>query len=387
MKSPSSTSVRSIGAGEIKRVSSSPLAKGGATCNEGDCFFIVRNFNAFASMLMHYNNGNNNPTLSSSSSATASETKEDTVTEDDIPVVHIDSNSSLSDGGVGEDDGKVVYDSTTDLAYHDSSEREGAELIRRALTSEEDSALPDIFMPLRHYRAEKGDVDKAINSIKRTLQWRKEFQVEKLVSALENDAKRIPNENDDGEDFAAILRKENETGKIYVRGYDKDGRALMYMRPGRENTLHENNNMRHLVFQIEKAVACSKKNGHGKICLVIDYDGFSISKTPSMSASKRTLQILQQHFCERMYRVYICNPPFVFRSFYSMIKPFVDPVTKQKVCWCVGKNGFDQMVDDVGGPEKAAMQLEACCGGSESLRDFDSVEYNRLPLSVCFDEN
>ena len=98
-------------------------------------------------MLMYYNN--DNPTTSSSSSTTASETR------DDIPVVHTDSNSSLSDRGIGEDEGKVVYDSTTDLAYHDSSEREGAELIRRALTPEEESAMPDNFMPLRHYRAEK----------------------------------------------------------------------------------------------------------------------------------------------------------------------------------------------------------------------------------------
>ena len=228
----------------------------------------------------------------------------------------------------------------------------------------------------------QGDVAKAITKIKNTLRWRKEFQVDKIVSALEDDAKGTPKS---GEDFAAILRNENETGKIYVRGYDKDGRAMMYMRPGNENTMDETNNMRHLVFQLEKAVACSQKNGHGKICLVIDYDGFSISKTPSMSASRNTLTILQDHFCERMFRAYICNPPFVFRTFYNMIKPFVDPVTKQKVCWCVGKQGLEQIVDDVGGAEMAAKQLEKCCGGGD-VRDFDSVEYNQQPLNVAFDE-
>ena len=69
-----------------------------------------------------------------------------------------------------------------------------------------------------------------------------------------------------------------------------------------------------------------------------------------------------------------------------MIKPFVDPVTKQKVCWCVGKKGLEQIVEDVGGSEKAAKQLEKCCGGGD-VREFDSVEYNRLPLTVAFDEN
>ena len=206
---------------------------------------------------------------------------------------------------------------------------------------------------------------------------------------MEDDAKSSnhkPNENEQDEDLAAILREENETGKIYVRGYDKDGRALMYMRPGRENSNNENNMMRHLSFQIEKAVACSGKNGYGKICLVIDFDGHSIANSPTMSASKRTLTILQRHFCERMYRVYICNPPFIFRSFYAIIKPFVDPVTKQKICWCVGQKGLDQIVEDIGGTEKAAVQLEQCTGGIGNVRDFDSVEYNRLPLTEAFDE-
>ena len=240
------------------------------------------------------------------------------------------------------------------------------------------------------FLAIQGDVAKATNAIKHTLEWRKEFQVDRLVSALDDDSTNKNdklNKNEQDEDFAAILRKENETGKIYVRGYDKDGRSMMYMRPGNENTMDENNNMRHLVFQIEKAIACSQKNGHGKICLVIDYEGFSITKTPSMSASKRTLTILQQHFCERMHRAYICNPPFVFRSFYAMIKPFVDPVPRQKVCWCVGRKGLDQVINDVGGIEKAAKQLERCFGGVETLRDFNSVEYNQLPLSIAFDEN
>jgi nicotinamidase-related amidase len=64
------------------------------------------------------------------------------------------------------------------------------------------------------------------------LQWRKEFEVDKIVRSLENaDDDDGGNDGNDGEsiitttDLATILRKENETGKIYVRGYDKDGRV------------------------------------------------------------------------------------------------------------------------------------------------------------------
>mmetsp|Transcript_29195 Transcript_29195/g.79011 ORF Transcript_29195/g.79011 Transcript_29195/m.79011 type:complete len:400 (-) Transcript_29195:328-1527(-) len=388
-RSSSSLSVRSLGTGEI---APSPDCRNGTDQQTDESSFVVRNFRGLRSKWVHCehderNKNGNDPcsTGKPASSGAKSLSKQDTFV----------SSTTDSDREETEEETGHDYDTTTDLAYHNASEKEGAELVRRALTPEEESAMPDEFMPLRHYRAEKGDVAKAIAAIKHTLQWRKEFHVDKIVSALEDDeAKKngINNmeSNDDEEeeeDLATILRKENETGKIYVRGYDKDGRAMMYMRPGRENTMHEDNNIHHLVFQIEKAVKCSQKNGHGKICLVIDYEGFHISKTPPMSTTKRTLDILQRHFCERMYRAYICNPPFVFRSFYAVIKPFVDPVTKEKICWCVGQKGMDQVVEDVGGPAKAETQLEKCCGGGgEKLRDFDSEEYMRLPLTVAFDE-
>lgn len=62
------------------------------------------------------------------------------------------------------------------------------------------------------------------------MQWRKEFEVDKIVRSLENNEDEDDGGND-GEsivtstDLATILRKENETGKIYVRSYDKDGRV------------------------------------------------------------------------------------------------------------------------------------------------------------------
>ena len=183
-----------------------------------------------------------------------------------------------------------------------------------------------------------------------------------------------------------ILLKENETGKLYARGYDKDGRALMYMRPGNENTHDETNNMRHLVFHLEKTIACSEKNGQSKICLVIDYLGFQLRNAPPMSTSRRTLDILQKHYPERMHRAYICNPPFVFRTFWSLIQPFIDPVTKQKICFCSGKKGFAKIVDDMGGEDKAK-HLEKCAGGTEDVRAYDTTEFLlELPFDAAFDE-
>jgi hypothetical protein len=151
--SSSSLSVRSIGTGEIERVSTaescSPMAsksdQNSSEAENEECpLFVVRNFQALTSNFLHWNV----PTSSSSTETTATDTKEAIVAEDDAIAVRTDSNSSLSEG-------EIVFDLTTDLAYHNSSEREGADLVHRALTPEEQSAMPDVFMPLRHYRAEK----------------------------------------------------------------------------------------------------------------------------------------------------------------------------------------------------------------------------------------
>jgi hypothetical protein len=139
---------------------------------------------------------------------------------------------------------------------------------------------------------------KAIASIQHTLKWRQEFGVDTIVQCLQNDG------NDNLSDMATILKRENETGKIYSRGHDAEGRALMYMRPSRENTHVELDNMRHLVWNLEKAIACTRaksaslpgKSEVTKINLMIDYEGFRIRDSPPMSTTKYTLEILQKHY-------------------------------------------------------------------------------------------
>jgi hypothetical protein len=184
-----------------------------------------------------------------------------------------------------------------------------------------------------------------------------------------------------------IMADETTTGKLYVRGHDAEGRACLYMRPARENTNNEANNMRHLVFQLEKAVACTKEEGRrSKICLIIDYDGFRLRDSPPMSTATHTLEILQRHYPERLYRAYVCNPPWVFSTFWAVIKPFVDPVTKTKICFCSGAKGMQKIAEDMGGMERGKRHLEPCAGGTEDLRDFDGKEYLNLPMDVAFDE-
>jgi len=80
----------------------------------------------------------------------------------------------------------------------------------------------------RYMRATKWKFEDAQRRIKGTLEWRRDFKPD-----------LIPPEE---------VRVESETGKIIITGFDCDGRPIIYMRPGRENTQTSPRQLRHLVF-------------------------------------------------------------------------------------------------------------------------------------------
>ena len=186
-----------------------------------------------------------------------------------------------------------------------------------------------------------------------------------------------------------MMRLENATGKIFVRGTTLEGRALMYMFAMRNNTNSDSDNMRHLVWNLEKAIRVTQHHSQGqfdKYCLLVDCTDYDLRKSPSLQASKMTLDVLQKHFKERMYRIYVLNPPLAFRIFWKVVQPFIDPVTKTKIVFCTGPSseGAKVLHKEVG-PEQAK-RLEECAYGTASIRPFDSKEYLELPMHIAFDE-
>eukprot|EP00584_Thalassiosira_punctigera_P015926 CAMPEP_0172557452 /NCGR_PEP_ID=MMETSP1067-20121228/73307_1 /TAXON_ID=265564 ORGANISM="Thalassiosira punctigera, Strain Tpunct2005C2" /NCGR_SAMPLE_ID=MMETSP1067 /ASSEMBLY_ACC=CAM_ASM_000444 /LENGTH=362 /DNA_ID=CAMNT_0013346537 /DNA_START=59 /DNA_END=1147 /DNA_ORIENTATION=+ len=264
-------------------------------------------------------------------------------------------------------------------------EAKGVESILHALTPHERTLLADENMPLRHYRAEKGDLEEAIRKIKSTLKWREEFCVEDIKRCFDDDATGTlsPERQKELNRLAEVIAWENETGKIYCRGYDKQGRAILYLTPGRENSTDEINNMRHLVYHLERAIACTKRNsGREKVCIVIGYQGFRLTNAPPLSTVKHTLTILQGHYPERMHRAYICDPPLVFRSFWRVIKMFVDPSTLEKIAFCTGKEGKIVLERDFD-----TLTTERQAGGTREMREFSSREFLfDTPFDHTFDE-
>ena len=288
---------------------------------------------------------------------------------------------------------KASNDGTPHLRKAGSSEEtRGCQHIRDALTPDELAHMADDGMVLRHYRAEKGNADSAISKIKSTIRWRREFGVTDIVTCFNDleDASLKP--------LRDTFREEAKTGKLYVRGRDRGGRAIQYMAPGRENTNNETNQMKFLVYTLERAVACTaaeqarRKNagiqdtinpGEEKICIIINFDQWTLRKSPPMSTTLYTLEILQRHYCERLHRAYVFNPPKFFVCFWNLIHRFVDPVTKDKIQFCTGAEGLKRIEQDID-----LSNVEEFVGGTGRVHQFDSEEYLlKYPHSATFGED
>lgn len=202
----------------------------------------------------------------------------------------------------------------------------------------------------RYMRAAKWDLEDAKKRIEGTLKWRREYKPE-----------LIPPEE---------VRIESVTGKIVINGFDKDGRPIIYMRPGLENTERSPRQLRHLVWCLERAKDLMPP-GQESLVIIVDYRSCSLRTNPSISVARQTLTILQQHYVETLGRALVVNLPTILTFFYKGISPFLDPVTRDKM-------RFNPDLTELIPKE----QLDASFGGDFEY-EFEPVSYWEQIVSAC----
>lgn len=58
--------------------------------------------------------------------------------------------------------------------------------------------------------------------------------------------------------------------------------------------------------------------GLGKLCVMMDYVGFSLRNAPAMKISMATLNVMQNHYPETMGQAFFVSPPLVFKGFWKV---------------------------------------------------------------------
>ncbi|XP_052200707.1 uncharacterized protein LOC127807112 [Diospyros lotus] len=165
---------------------------------------------------------------------------------------------------------------------------------------------------LRRYLAARNfNVDKSRKMLEATVKWRTTYKPEEIRWHE--------------------IAVEGETGKVFRANFrDRHGRTVLILRPALQNTNSIDNQIRHLVYLLENAIL-NLPEGQEQMAWLIDFSGWSLNTSVPIKSARETVNILQNHYPERLAVAFLYSPPKIFEAFWKIVKYFLDSKTFQKV--------------------------------------------------------
>jgi len=184
-----------------------------------------------------------------------------------------------------------------------------------------------------------------------------------------------------------MLQQHLSTKKLFVQGYDKDGRSTLYFIPRLVTDGHDNEwTLKEAIYSIERAIACSSSSSSmdNTINAVVDFSGFSLSQhSPPMDIGKQFLTTLRNHYAGHIHRIFLINTPFSFSLLWNMFSSFVGTQTKDKIIIVNNNNNNDVITDLYDLKEVPSWFIP----GGKKNRTLDVDEYlYTLPFDTSFNE-
>ncbi|KAK7321753.1 hypothetical protein VNO77_32662 [Canavalia gladiata] len=206
----------------------------------------------------------------------------------------------------------------------------------------------------RYLEARNWNVDKSKKMLEDTLRWRSTYKPEEIRWHE--------------------VAMEGETGKLYRASFhDRQGRTVLILRPGMQNTTSMENQMRHFVYLLENAIL-NLPPGQEQTAWLIDFTGWSLTNNVPLKSARETINILQNHYPERLAIAFLYDPPRIFEAFWKIVKYFLDNKTFQKVKFVYPKNKDSvELMKSYFDEENLPKEL-----GGKSTMNYNHEEFSRL---------
>ena len=200
-------------------------------------------------------------------------------------------------------------------------------LVQQLLRLCEEHAVPYTFSTiaaLRFLRDKRKNVPLALEAMKKHAHWR-----------LDNDVDNITAESVDSE-----LRKK----VLFQHGVDRSGRPVLYGIARYHDASHRDVETlkRMIIYNLETAMKLANPDEQ-RLTIVADLSQFSL-RNMDYEITRAAVSILQANYPETMHVTLVCNAPFIFNACYSIIRPWLDPVTAAKVAF-IRVNKLHEYVD------------------------------------------
>lgn len=99
---------------------------------------------------------------------------------------------------------------------------------------------------------------------------------------------------------------ENETGKQVILGFDIHARPCLYLLPSNQNTEKSDRQVEHLVFMLERVIDLMGPDQE-TLALLVNFNDTKSGQNASIGQAKQSLNILQDHYPERLGRALVTN--------------------------------------------------------------------------------
>ncbi|GIL70781.1 hypothetical protein Vretimale_3839 [Volvox reticuliferus] len=192
------------------------------------------------------------------------------------------------------------------------------------LTSAFEEGLTDKLLT-RWIVARKGDIKAAAAMLEKHITWR-----------------RGPGRPVEEEHHGVQVNLQHK--KVFLQGLDKTGRPIVLGVGARHRKFDSKEDaMAFCIYALDTAVAIgnSHDDWDGKLTGVFDLRNLGI-KNADLTALQVMFELLQNHYPERLGRLFLYEAPMAFYALWRAVSPFVDPVTKTKINFVFAKNAHEE---------------------------------------------
>jgi hypothetical protein len=286
---------------------------------------------------------------------------------------------------------ELEHAARTSYRYYVASIAAERDPVTQIKPSDEERCHLAMRMARRHLVAENGDADLALEKMKNTIQYRQDSKIDEMRVAFSEKDDESPEDGERTKTLKNIrdnIEHQLSTGKMYVRGYDTRDTATFVGVARRNNSDDPEWYIKVNMYTMERAIAATERMTNGKeekVCALFDYNGYTSAHAPPISVTRDLFYCLKDHYPERLQHVFVIDAPLVFRGFWYLVKPFLDPITKKKVKFATGKDQKEQMFGPLFDKNQA---MDFMFPDAKKTKPFNRDEYlYQIPFTHAFEED
>ena len=208
------------------------------------------------------------------------------------------------------------------------------------------------------------------------------MQVDDIRTCFDRDNR----DSDTHSSIRARLEGRYEAKGSVIRGYGRKGQALFLNYPRHETKWDEESFIEGNIYMLERALAATERKTDGKVTKILnfyDYNGYAMKNSPPPLLIARLMSDLRDHWPDRLEGVYVVDSPWIFRTFWSIIKHFIDPVTIGLVKFITGEEQKEMLKGMIDEDQAAPFMYEG--GKAEGDADMRKFFYD-IPTDKVYGE-